>query len=203
MASRHARCRRSSHIWRSIPGDAGDRPAVSIDNSPLESRINLARRGLNDCHSERLEKIAVDRSNAKLKPGQIGTRDRLVEIEMERISVDVPSEENRIHLLGIQLRHIVVAAVFAQLRHRPFGQLPSVGLGHHVGVESARRIREIDNAGFERVADLEWRHGLRSTDIVDLENALAVPIHPLDEEFEAARIGGLLGEGGNGAQPSP
>src|SRR6516165_891360 len=88
--------------------NAGDRPTVSINNPALESRINLARRGLNDCRSERLEEVAVDRRNAKLEAGQIGTRDRFVQIEMEWIPVDVPGEENRIHLLGIELRHIVV-----------------------------------------------------------------------------------------------
>src|SRR5262249_61380599 len=108
-------------------------PTVSINNPALESRVNLARRGLNDCRSERLEEIAVDRSNAKLEAGQIGIRDRFVEIEMEWIAVDVPGEENRIYLLGIELRHIVVTAVLAQFRHRPFGQLPGVGLRHHVG----------------------------------------------------------------------
>src|SRR5215471_6223423 len=106
--------------------NASDRPTVSVNNPALESRINLARRGLNDCRPERLEEIAVDRGNAKLEAGQVGTRDRFVEIEVEWISVDVPGEENRIHLLGIELRHIVVTAVLAQLRHRPFGQLPGV-----------------------------------------------------------------------------
>src|SRR5215472_4211488 len=180
--------------------DAGDRPAVSVNDSPLESRINLAGRGLDDRRSERLEKIAVDRSDANLEATEIGLRDRLVEIEVKRISIDMPREEDRVHLFGIEPRHVVVAAVLAQLRHRPFGQLPGVGLGHHIGVESPGRIREIDNAGFERVADLERRHGLRSADIVDLKDALAVAIHPLDEELEAARIGGLFGEGGNRAQ---
>ena len=180
--------------------DAGDRPAVAVNHSPLQRRIDLAGRGLDDGRSERLEKIAVDRRNANLEAGEVGARDRLVEIEVKWISIDVPREEDRIHLLGIEVRHVVVAAVLAQLRHRPFGQLPGVGLGHHIGVESAGRICDIDNAGFERVADLERRHGLRSADIVDLKHALAVAIHALDEELETARIGGLFGEGGNRAQ---
>src|SRR5262249_10249099 len=59
---------------------------------------------------------------------------------------------------------------------------------------------DIDDAGFERVADLERRHGFRSADIVDLKDALAVPIHALDEALEAARIGGVFGKGRNRAQ---
>src|SRR5207247_5968522 len=79
--------------------DAGDRPAVSVNASPLQRRIDLAGRGLDDGRSERLEKIAVDRRNANLEAGEVGARDRLVEIEVKWISIDVPCEEDRIHLL--------------------------------------------------------------------------------------------------------
>ena len=176
--------------------DAGDRPAVAVNHSPLQRGIDLAGRGLHDRGSERLEKIAIDRRNANLEAGEIRARDRLVQIQVKWIAIDVPREKDRIHLVGIQLRHVVVAAVLAQLRHRPFGELPGVGLRHHVGVESPGRIGDIDDAGFERVTYLERRHGFRSADVVDLQDALAVPIHLLDEELESTRIGGLLGEGG-------
>src|SRR5262249_60343472 len=108
--------------------DAGERPAVSVNDSPLQRRINLAGRGLNDGGSERLEEIAVDRSDANLEATEIGLRDRLVEIEVKRISIDMPREEDRVHLFGIELRHVVVAAVLSQLPHRPLLQLPRLRL---------------------------------------------------------------------------
>src|SRR5262245_49219671 len=180
--------------------DAGDRPAIPINHPALQRRIDLARRRLNHRRPERLEKIAVDRSNANLEASQIGTRDRLVEVEVKWISVDMPCKKNRVNLFGIQPRHVVITAVLAQLGHRPFGKLPRIGFGHHIGVESPGRIGEIDDAGFERVSHLEWRHGFRPADIVDLNDALALPVHALDEALEALRIGGFLGEGGHRAQ---
>src|SRR6476620_8671304 len=83
--------------------NAGNRPAVAVNHSPLQRGINLAGRGLDDRGSERLEKIAIDRRNANLEAGEIRARDRLVQIEVKRISVDVPREEDRIHLFRIQL----------------------------------------------------------------------------------------------------
>src|SRR5262249_58157402 len=81
--------------------DARDRPAVAINDSPLERRINLARRGLNDRRSERLEKIAVDRGDANLEAAEIGLRDRLVWIAVKWIAIHMPRQEKRIHLFGL------------------------------------------------------------------------------------------------------
>src|SRR5262249_2617194 len=63
--------------------DAGDRPAVAVNHSPLQRGIDLAGRGLHDRGSERLEKIAIDRRNANLETGEIRARDRLVQLKGE------------------------------------------------------------------------------------------------------------------------
>ena len=65
-------------------------------------------------------------------------------------------------------------------------------LGEHVGVERARDVGDVDDAGFERIADLERRHGLGAADVVDADLALALGVHNLDEALEAAGIEGLL-----------
>ena len=116
---------------------------------------------------------------------------------MERIVIDKPRQKDRIHLLGIELRHVVEAAVAAQLRHRPFGQLPSIRLGHHVGIESAGCISDIDDAGLQRIADFKRRHRLRPADIVDLDDALAFGIDEIDKPLETARVGRLFRKGGH------
>ena len=174
--------------------DAGDRPAVAVDHAALERGVDLARRGLHHGGAERLEEVAIDRGDAQLEPGQVGPGDRLRQIEVEGIVVDVPRQQDRIHLLVVDVGHVGVAAVLAQLRHRPLGELPGIRFRHHVGVEGAGHVGDVDHAVLERIADLERRHRLRPADVVDLDHALAVGVDLLDEPLEAARVERLLGK---------
>ena len=180
--------------------DAGDGPAIAVDHAALERGVDLARRGLHHGGAHRLEEVAIDRGDAQLEAGEVGARDLLVEIEVERIVADHIRQEDSVHLLRIEAGHVVEAAVLAQLGHRNLPEFPGIGLRHHVGVESAGRVGDIDDTVLERVADFKRRHGLRAADVVDADDALARLVHALDEALEAARIGSLLGEGGDGAQ---
>jgi hypothetical protein len=119
---------------------------------------------------------------------------------MERIVVDQPREEDCIHLLRIELGHVVVAAILAQLRHWLLGELPGVAFRHNVGGEGAGGVRDVDDAALQRFADLERRHRLRPADIIDLDLAFAFGVDALDEFLEAARISCFLGKGRNGAK---
>jgi hypothetical protein len=73
-------------------------------------------------------------------------------------------------------------------------ELPGVSFGHEVCVECAGRVRDIDDAVLQRIADLEWRHRLWAADIIDLNDTLAGRVDAVDEAFNPARIGGFLGE---------
>ena len=73
---------------------------------------------------------------------------------MERVVVDQTREEDRVHLLGVERSHLVEAAVLAKLRHRPLGELPGVGFRHHVGVEGARRVGDVDDAAERGAPDI-------------------------------------------------
>src|SRR5215207_726841 len=180
--------------------DAGDRPAIAVDDAALERGIDFARSGLDHGRALRLEEVAVDRRDAQLEAGEVRPGDRLVEVEVEGVVVDRPRQEMRLHLLGIALLHIVEAAVLAQLRHRALGELPGVSLRHDIGVGGAGHVRDIDDAVLQRIADLEWRHRLRPADVLDADDAPALAVHAVDELLEAARIEGVLGEGRDAAK---
>ena len=119
---------------------------------------------------------------------------------MEGIVLDVASQKDRVHLLVVDLGHVVVAAVLAQLRHWPLGELPGIRLGHHIGVEGPRHVGDVDDTSLERIADLERRHRLGSADVVDLNHALAVGIDLVDEPLETAGVECLLRECRNALQ---
>ena len=119
---------------------------------------------------------------------------------MKRIVIDQPCEKNGVHFFGIELGHIVVAAIFTKLRHRAFGELPGVGFRHDVGGESTGRVCDVDYASLECVADFERRHCLWPTDIIDLNEPFAICIHPFDEFFKATRVSRFLGKRRDGAK---
>jgi hypothetical protein len=75
------------------------------------------------------------------------------------------------------------------------GEFPGVGFGHDVRGERTGRVRDIDNAGLECIADLEWWHGLRSADVIDLDETFPFRVYLIDEFFKASRVSGFLGEG--------
>src|SRR3712207_1343744 len=56
--------------------DAGDRPAVAVDDAALERRVDLARGGLDHGRAEGLEEVAVDRRDAQLEAREVRPRDR-------------------------------------------------------------------------------------------------------------------------------
>ena len=177
--------------------DAGGRPAVAVDDAALERGVDLAWRGLHDGGTERGEEVAVDRGDPDLEPGQVRLGDRLRQIDVERRVADLAGQEDGIHLLVVELGHVVEAAVLAQLGHRPLRELPGVRLREHVGVEGAGDVGDVDHAGFERIADLEGRHRLGAADVVDADLALALGVDDVDEALEAARVQRLLGERGD------
>src|SRR6188474_2622376 len=166
--------------------DARGRPAIAVDDTALERGIDLAGRGLHDGGAERGEEVAVDRGYPDLEPGQIGLEYRLRQIDVERRVADLARKVDGVHLLVVELGHVVEAAVLAQLRHRPLGELPGIRLGEYVGVERARDVGYVDDAGLERIADLERRHGLGAADIIDADLTLALGVHDLDEALETA-----------------
>ena len=177
-----------------------DRPAIAVDDAALERGVDLARRGLDDRRAERLEEVAIDRRDADLEPGQVRPGDRLVEVEVEGVVVDHAGQEMRVHLLVVELLHVVEAAVPAQLRHRALGELPGVGFREDVGVEGAGHERHVDDAVLERVADLEGRHRLRSADVVDAQAAFAVRLDLIHEGLETLHVGAGLDERRDRAQ---
>src|SRR5262249_31193349 len=116
------------------------------------------------------------------------------------IVIDEPREKNGIHLLCVELGHVVVAAVLAELRHGTLRELPGVRFWHDVSGERAGRVGNVDDAGLQSVADFKRRHRLWPTDVIDLDEAFSVRIDALDELFKTTRIGRLLGKRGDGTE---
>src|SRR5215467_12766206 len=106
--------------------DAGDRPAVAIDHTAFKRGVDLTWCSLHNCRAKCLEEIAVHRRDAQFETGEIRLADRLVEIDVEGIVVDMAGKQNSVELLLIELRHIGISAVAAELRHRPLRELPGV-----------------------------------------------------------------------------
>src|SRR5262249_19323747 len=104
--------------------DAGDRPAVAIDYTAFERGVDLTRCGLHDSRAKRLEEIAVHRRDAQFQTREVRLADRLCEIDVEGIVVDMAGKEDPVELLLIKLRHVGVSAVAAELRHRPLCEFP-------------------------------------------------------------------------------
>src|SRR5215510_6262840 len=103
--------------------DAGDGPAVAIDHAAFERGVNLAGRGLHNGGAKRLEEIAVHGRDAQFETREVRLADRLGEIDVEGIVVDVAGKQDAVELLLIELRHIGVSAVAADFRHRPLCEL--------------------------------------------------------------------------------
>ena len=119
---------------------------------------------------------------------------------MEGGLVDHAGQEVRVHLLVVELLHVVEAAVPAQLRHRTLGELPGVGFREDVGVEGAGHERHVDDAVLDGVADLEGRHRLRAADEVDAQAAFAVRLDLVHEGLETLHVGAGLDERRDRAQ---
>ena len=180
--------------------NAGDRPAVAVGHAALEGGVHLARRGGDRGAAKRLDHVAVDRRDPDLQAGKIDLVDLLVEVDVERNVVELARKILRAELLVVQLVDVIPGAVLALLAHRLAVELKTVRLGHEIGVEGARHVGHVDHARAHGIADLERRHCPRAADIVDLDQALAVGVHLLDEALEIARKLGAFGKGGDRAQ---
>src|SRR3954469_1360190 len=180
--------------------NAGDRPAIAVGDAALERGIDLARRGGDGGAAERLDHIAVDRGDPDLESGEVDLVDLLVEIDVERNVVELARQIVGIEFLVVQLVDVLPGAVLALLAHRLAVELEPVRLRHQVGIERAGHVGDVDHARAHRIAHLERGHRARAADIVDLDHALAVGVHLLDETFEILREFGALGKGRHGPE---
>src|SRR5499426_4127218 len=180
--------------------DPAHRPAVAVDHAALERRIDLARRRVDRRAAQRLDDVAIDRGHPDLQAGEVDRVDLLVEIDVERHVVELARQVPGIELVIVQLVDVVPGAVAPLLAHRLAEQLEGVGFGDQVAVERAGDVGHVDDARAYGVAHLERRQGARAADIVDLDDALAVAVHLLDEAFEILGELGSLREGGDGPQ---
>src|SRR5206468_12011268 len=78
--------------------DAGDRPAVAVDHTAFERGVNLTRRGLDNGRAKGLEEIAIHGCDAQFETREVRLADRLSEIDVKGVIVDVAGKENPVEL---------------------------------------------------------------------------------------------------------
>src|SRR5262252_7128262 len=179
--------------------DTEDWPTIAVDDAAFERGVDFAGRSGDSRAAQRLNHILVDRGHPDFQAGEVKFVDLLVEVDVERNIVELPREIPCVELLIVELIDIGPGTFLALLLHRFAEQLLGIRLRHEIREERAGDVRDINHMSAYGVADLEWRHGSRTTDIVDLDYALAVCIHFLDKALEV--LGELRAFGERGDRP--
>jgi len=191
-----------------VPGeilDRHDRPARPIEGVAFKTGVDVRHRNRDRNGAKRFKEGVVDRLRPDAQTIEIDAAIRgalgLVDgVDMELDSGVEMSQQIDAELFRERSLHDLEAAIGACIDGGDGRTDPGVGFRHGAEIIGRRAILHVDDTAANRIDLLVGREDLRTADIVDPDDALALFVDEINKALKALRERQRLGEGGDRPQ---